>query len=195
MRESVNILQSQLDMISTGTGEACERGNSMFNEVNEARLKAETELKKIVERNVFLESELEEANIRYRRLQHSALTHADQSEIDFQKTHSEKMYSELQEAIKVKEQFAHEIQELTKKLAATQGSETGHMNFAMVTLQRQLEARNKELAKLRNTCDDQSIKLHDLGLRVSEIPKLNNSIRRLESKQAALEDQLRIAKG
>ena len=177
------------------TGEVCERGNSMFNEVNEARLKAEADLKKMVERNALLEFELEEAKIRYRRLQHSALTHADQSEIDFQKTHSEKMYSELQEAIKVKEQFAHEIQELTKKLAATQGSETDPGRLALVTLLRQLEARNKELVKLRITCDDQSIKLYDLGLQVSEIPKLNNSIRRLESKQAALEDELKIAKG
>uniref|UniRef100_A0AC35FIW9 Uncharacterized protein n=1 Tax=Panagrolaimus sp. PS1159 TaxID=55785 RepID=A0AC35FIW9_9BILA len=195
LAENATFLQIQIDTMSAPKVDQKERGNSLFGEVDEAREKAEEELRKVVEQNVLLHSEIDALQIRLRRYAHSNLTHADQVEIEFQKKHSEQIFARLQEYIKENERYAQQIQDLNNKIIAFQGAGgTVNESMASVIVKRQLELATKELSRLRKLYDEQNVLNHELGLKVLEIPGLKASIKRYENKVASLEDELKMSK-
>uniref|UniRef100_A0AC34FUT1 Uncharacterized protein n=1 Tax=Panagrolaimus sp. ES5 TaxID=591445 RepID=A0AC34FUT1_9BILA len=195
LAEDVTVLQTQLETLTAPVGDPKERGNSLFGEVDEARLSAEEELKKVVEQNILLQQENEALQIKLRRFAHTSLTHADQDEIQFQKKHSEQIFAQLQEYMKVNQRYAQQIEDLTKKLVELETGGNGSANLQMGLLRSQLEISQNDRTRLMKLVDKQNKQIHELESRSMEIPAYKASIQRFENRVASLEDEIKLAKG
>uniref|UniRef100_A0A914Z5C4 Uncharacterized protein n=1 Tax=Panagrolaimus superbus TaxID=310955 RepID=A0A914Z5C4_9BILA len=194
LTETVTMMQMQLDTLAAPVVDQKERGNSLFGEVDEARLNAEEELKKIVEQNVQLQQENEALQIKVRRFANASLTHADQNEIQFQKKHSEQIFAQLQEYMKVNQRYAQQIEDLTKKLVALEIGGNGSEKLSVVILKRQLEISQTDRNRLNKLVDELNKQILELNNRSLEIPTLKASVERYEKKVALLEDEIKLSK-